>query len=497
MGLRAVAVEISVVRMATKKKRRGRAQSDPETEKVIAEMVAALQREREKRIGPNSTFEQRRDADLGILQKVLWDAEEEDFEKSTTDAEEIEVGGKKFRRLSQASSATYFGRFGAHEVEEALYREVGVHNGPTIKPVELKVGIIEHMTPDMARVTGALNAELSSRALERVLRTVGHVPPSRAFLAERMTQMGTQIADAAAAFEEVARAVEPMPEGIASVSCGLDRMSVRMSEGVVGEAAPPATRTEPYERAVPPTKEHHYRKAWVGSTSVYDAKGTELATWRVAVEAEADPAKLAERVVADVARILKANPSAPVHCVQDAAPELRALPEAFARKLPVGGKPIVELVDFEHLMGYLDEVVDACEPAGDPYNMKSWYRSELLRDDGAIDRIFRNLREKAKKLDGHKADARNAVSAALRYIRKRKEKMRYAQFYKANLPIGSGATESTCWQMQQRVKKPAQSWEPEGLRGVLAMRGLCLSDRWDAAWQPFAAQHRAEITVLA
>jgi len=51
-GLRAVAVEISVVRMATKKKRRGRAQSDPETEKVIAEMVAALQREREKRIGP-------------------------------------------------------------------------------------------------------------------------------------------------------------------------------------------------------------------------------------------------------------------------------------------------------------------------------------------------------------------------------------------------------------------------------------------------------------
>ena len=78
--------------------------------------------------------------------------------------------------------------------------------------------------------------------------------------------------------------------------------------------------------------------------------------------------------------------------------------------------PIVELVDFEHLMGYLDEVVDASEPAGDPHNMKGWYRSELLRDDGAIDRIFRNLREKAKKLVGHehKAEARNAVSAALR-----------------------------------------------------------------------------------
>ena len=92
-----------------------------------------------------------------------------------------------------------------------------------------------------------------------MLRTVGHVPPSRAFLAERMTQMGTQIADGAADFEEVARAAEPMPEGIASVSCGLDRMSVRMSEAVEGEAAAPSTRTEPYERAAPPMKEHHSR----------------------------------------------------------------------------------------------------------------------------------------------------------------------------------------------------------------------------------------------
>ena len=277
--------------MPTKKTKRSRPVRDAATQKVIDEMVAALQREREKRIGPNSTFEERRDADLGILQDVLWNAEEGDFKKSTTDAEEVEVNGKKFRRLNQVSSATYFGRWGAHEVEEALYREVGVHNGPTIKPVELRVGIIEHMTPDMARVTGALNAELSSRALERVLRVVGHVPPSRVFLAERMTQMGKQIADAAAEFEAVARAAEPMPAGVASVSCGLDRMSVRMSESVEGEAVPPPTRTEPYERAAPPAKEHHYRKAWVwvGSTTVYDAKGAELATWRVAVEAELTP----------------------------------------------------------------------------------------------------------------------------------------------------------------------------------------------------------------
>ena len=75
--------------------------------------------------------------------------------------------------------------------------------------------------------------------------------------------------------------------------------------------------------------------------------------------------------------------------------------------------------------------------------------------------------------------------------------MRYASFYAAKLPIGSGATESTCWQMQQRVKLPGQSWEPHGLRGVLAIRGLVLSERWNAAWKPYAATHRKEVRVAA
>ena len=132
-------------------------------------------------------------------------------------------------------------------------------------------------------------------------------------------------------------------------------------------------------------------------------------------------------------------------------------------------------------MGYLDDVVDACEPTGDPHNMKSWYRGELLRDDGAIDRIWRGLRERAKRLPGSDTDARTAIAAALSYIRDRKPMMRYASHYAAKLAIGSGATESTCWTMQKRVKRPAQSWEVPGLRGTLALRALVLSGRWDSA----------------
>src|SRR5262249_35039962 len=185
-------------------------------------------------------------------------------------------------------------------------------------------------------------------------------------------------------------------------------------------------------------REHHYRKAWVGSTSVYDATGNELHTWRYAVEASADPTALASRVAKDVAWILGAHPGVPVHCVQDAAPELSALPKALANVLPTHTN-VIEVVDFEHLMEYLEDVVDACEPAGDPHDWKGWYRNLLLRDDNAIDTIWRKLRRLAETLPGRGTDARNAVAAALSYIRPRKAKMRYASHYAANLPIGSGA----------------------------------------------------------
>jgi hypothetical protein len=131
---------------------------------------------------------------------------------------------------------------------------------------------------------------------------------------------------------------------------------------------------------------------------------------------------------ADVARLICGRPELPVHCVQDAASELRVLPETLRTALP-DDTVIRELVDFEHLTGYLDEVVDACEPPGDPCDWKGWYRNELLRDDGAINRIWRNLRRKARTLPRDACKERNAVAAALRYIRTRKNKMRYASLY--------------------------------------------------------------------
>ncbi len=79
---------------------------------------------------------------------------------------------------------------------------------------------------------------------------------------------------------------------------------------------------------------------------------------------------------------------------------------------------------------------------------------------------------------------------ALSYIRFRKAKIRYATHCAANLPIGSGAIESTCWSMQQRQALRANRGTSLACGGILAMRALVLSDRWFTAWQPYAATHR-------
>lgn len=115
----------------------------------VADMV---DREIRAQLGPDSTFEQRQDAAAAISSDALWLRTDRDLREAITSADEVEVDGRRFRRLDQASSATYYGRYGSHPIEEALYREVGIHNGSTIKPIKLRAGIIEHMTPDMARV---------------------------------------------------------------------------------------------------------------------------------------------------------------------------------------------------------------------------------------------------------------------------------------------------------------------------------------------------------
>ncbi|MEZ4394212.1 MAG: hypothetical protein R3A48_24330 [Polyangiales bacterium] len=59
--------------------------------------------------------------------------------------------------------------------------------------------------------------------------------------------------------------------------------------------------------------------------------------------------------------------------------------------------------------------------------------------------------------------------------------MRYVKLRERGLPIGSGTTENGCNTMlNRRMKRNAEHWSLEGLRGVLTLRGIHQSQRLEA-----------------
>lgn len=464
-------------------------------DKRLRKLAHLLDEMVEEKAGPEASFEEKSDVAAGLAGNAQWLREEWRVRRATTTAKEVMVKGVRYRQMEQPSSAVYFGRYGAHEVVEPLYRQVGAHNGPTIKPLEARVGIIGNMMPDFARIVMEHGADEDSRETERRLKIDGLVPPSRAFIAKRQGEVAHELKVQAAHLEAEARKATPSITGVSTVSCGMDRMAVRMVEplGPGVQKAKGPHRTEPYERTPPDPKTYDYRMAWVGNTSAHDADGNLLHTWRYALDAQSDPALIARRVTAQVKALVDANRSVTVLCIQDEGKELRILPATLQATLGPDVS-VGRLTDFEHLAGYLDDVVNATEADGDPRNYKHWYRDELLRDDEAIHRIWDWLLRRARDhpRGGSKA-ARTAIGKALRYIRKRKHRMRYATHRAANRPVGSGETEATCGLMQLRVKRAGQSWETPGLSGILSLRSIVLSGSFPATWKAFAAKSRKEV----
>lgn len=457
--------------------------------RLLAELVA-------ERCCPDATYEQQRDEAAAVMAKVMCRHENRQLRELVITAAEIEIDGVRYRRLDQPSSATYFGRWGGHEIVEPLYRATEVRNGPTVKPLELRAGIVaRRMTPDLARIVGKLSAYMTSREVHDTLCTVGFEPPGRAFIEKRTKTLTEELSQDPVGLEAEIREFDTIPAEIASISCGLDRMAVRMTEpAALGDPRPKRCRSKPYVRTPPPPRQLNWRMAWVGTMTAYDADGDALRTWRYGADAQTPIEAIIDRVVADVSWILAMHSGIPVVCIQDGAAELEALARALGRLTE--NTRFYDVVDFHHLLGYLDGVVAATEPEGDPHSKRDWYRHELLHHDGAIQRIRRQLQYRQQRTCPRDEHAAEALHSAITYIAKRTRKMRYAAMARQNLPIGSGATESTCALMQLRVKRPGMAWETPGLRGIMTIRGVVLSDRWAPAWNIYAARHRSEVRSI-
>jgi len=83
---------------------------------------------------------------------------------------------------------------------------------------------------------------------------------------------------------------------------------------------------------------------------------------------------------------------------------------------------------------------------------------------------------------GLRGKARKELDAQLNCFRSHADKMQYADYMAAGLPIGSGVTEAGCKeQIKARFYRSGMRWNRDSGAKALQLRAIRLSDQWIAS----------------
>jgi hypothetical protein len=409
--------------------------------------------------------------------------------------DEVLVDGVLYKR-HLPGTGTYHSLSGGLEVPRDTFRQKGVHNGPTIVPVELVAGIVEGATPALGYNVAHGYAQHDMRQHGDALSAAHRVPPPRATLERLAKRIAAAATEQAPRIELKVRRAEKVPEGAYAISIGLDRTSTPMAEERPEDAPPKPEpkRSKPRVRRAPLPIDVNYRMAYVGTVSIVDSQGHALATRRYAAPACDAPAPLVGRMMCDVRALLGRCPTLNVGVIQDGAHEMwSATRDGMALLVEQGVlNDWEEGVDRCHLAGRLNSALEICGLGPEQRAaMLSTWKDQLDLKDSAIDSIERDLRRRYAELP---PDKQERLWEHLVYLRNNKDRMRYVTLAVRGLPIGSGVTESAAKTViGQRTKKSGQHWSEPGLRGVLCLRAIHLSDRLPAFWVHFARGYKADV----
>jgi hypothetical protein len=431
------------------------------------------------------------------------------------DAASVTLGVETYRR-HEVGTVKYHSLCGPLVVKRATYRRVGVRNGPTIVPLELREGLIERATPAFAYVIARGYAKDPTRSVRSDLIAAHRQPPSRATLERMAKAIGLEAKELVPTIEESVRAAEMIPDETVAITLGLDRTSVPMEE--LDEEA-----DEGEARVCV-----RYRMAYVGTVALTNQLGDVMHAWRYAVPAHEGPQDLIQRMMSDVDHALEQRPELHVGLVQDGAPELwNLMEEALASQPRV--KRLHKAIDLWHLMERIAKALEVVEPSEQKRSqqLRRWTR-RLTVDDSTITDIANYFELRLSWLrKGSLRRRRQAMSQGVlltskgyfrplppnverpapppprppnRWSDEQRGQLesilgnylltprlfRYASFTRLGLHVGSGVTEGACKSLiAARTKRSGQRWRKDGISAVLTLRSILESGRFDAFWESF------------
>jgi hypothetical protein len=139
-------------------------------------------------------------------------------------------------------------------------------------------------------------------------------------------------------------------------------------------------------------------------------------------------------------------------------------------------KDAIQRLDLFHANTYLWAVANELHGAGSP-EARGWVKPLLkqIRND-QVANVITQLEELKPRLA---AAAAKAADDTIEYYRNNQKRMKYKEGRKRKEPVGSGAIESTCRQLQCRMKRCGQFWSTRGDEALLGLEMFWRNERWE------------------
>jgi len=330
---------------------------------------------------------------------------------------------------------------------------------PGLARVVARAAVDATFTPAAEQVREALGATLSDETARRLAERIGAAAEAQTQAAIGRAQQGQSVW----AEDEVERADDTTILAV-EVDGVLVQQEAGWHEMKVVTVAPlgPDLHTDP--------ESGRTHLAWGAASYGVGAEAAEDCWWRVYVEA--------------LRRGLGTPTVRTVVVLGDGARWIWDRARAF---LGLPGVEVVEIVDIYHAYGYLWAVGNALHGAGS-LRAAAWV--EPLKDHLYLHGAAPVLAALAT-LAPTTEEATRAITDAQTYFTRNAARMDYPRFVARQLPIGSGAVESSCKRLvEARLKQAGMRWGVPGSQAIASLRAVQRSGRWAAFWQAHPDRYR-------
>lgn len=232
-------------------------------------------------------------------------------------------------------------------------------------------------------------------------------------------------------------------------------------------------------------REDKWKQATVGTLTLLDKdgeplrRGSGIRTIRIAEMPEDGKATIMNRVEKEVGAFVKQRPDLELEVLIDGALDLRIhLLERFPDAR--------HITDFYHVVEHLSKALRLLFPDETRRaEERARWCHKLKHKQGTAWRLWRWLKDELKREDDPVAPwAAAEIEKHAEYIHNQRKWLKYPQAVAANAAIGSGPVEAPCKTLvTQRLKISGASWSRPGAGGVLYLRSLMQSERFECAFR--------------